>query len=100
MRCVIGGIRHETNTFSTLKTELENFHVTRGSEIQLGDFWKSFENIEWVPTLFAGASPHGLVSKDAYLKLKQELINRIRDAMPVDGVYMSLHAHFTANFRR
>ena len=91
MRCILGGIRHETNTFSTLKTDLENFHVTRGSEIQLGDFWKSFENIEWVPTLFAGASPHGLVSKDAYLKLKQELINRIRDAMPVDGVYMSLH---------
>jgi len=91
MRCVIGSIRHETNTFSTLKTQLEDFHVVRGAEMQLGEFWKSFENIEWVPTLSAGAGPHGLVSKDAYLKLKQELINRISDAMPIDGVYMGLH---------
>jgi len=91
MRCATCGIRHETNTFSTLRTELEDFRVTRGEEVKLGEFWNSFEDIEWVPTLLAGASPHGLVSKDAYLKLKQELVGRIRDAMPVDGVYMSLH---------
>lgn len=91
IRCAICGIRHETNTFSTLRTEFEDFHIIRGEEAQLGEFWSSFEDIEWVPTLLAGASPHGLVSKDAYLKLKEELINRMCDIMPVDGIYMNLH---------
>jgi len=31
------------------------------------------------------------VSKDAYLELRQELIGRIHDIMPVDGIYMHLH---------
>lgn len=91
MRCATCGIRHETNTFSTLRTELEDFRVMRGEEIQLGDLRSSSEDIEWVPTLLAGASPHALVSKDAYVKLKHELIDRLCDAMPVDGIYMRLH---------
>jgi microcystin degradation protein MlrC len=91
IRCATCGIRHETNTFSTLRTELEDFRVMRAGEVKLGEFWSSFEDIEWVPTLLAGASPHGLVSKDAYVKLKQELTDRIRDIMPVDGIYMHLH---------
>jgi len=91
MRCAICGIRHESNSFSTLKTQIDNFGIARGDEITAGDFWKSFEDVEWVPTLVAGASPHGLVSKEAYLELKNELISRLRDGMPVDGVYMSLH---------
>lgn len=91
IRCAICGIRHETNTFSTLRTELEDFRVTRAEEMQLGEFWSSFEGIEWIPTLLAGARPHGLVSKNAYLKLRQELISRLCDAMPLDGIYMHLH---------
>lgn len=91
MRLAICGIRHESNSFSTMRTELENFHVLRGEDIFRDKFWASFEGVEWVPTLVAGASPHGLVSKDAYLKLKEELINRLSDGLPVDGVYMSLH---------
>ncbi len=91
MRLGICGIRHESNSFSTMRTELENFHVLRGEEILREEFWNSFEGVEWVPTLVARASPHGLVSKGAYLKLKDELINQLSDDLPVDGVYMSLH---------
>jgi len=91
IRCAICGIRHETNNFSSLRTELENFRVLRGKEIQLGESWSSFEDVEWVPTLLAGASPHGLVSKEAYLKLKEELINRLHDELSYDGIYMNLH---------
>jgi microcystin degradation protein MlrC len=91
IRCSICGIRHETNTFSTLRTELKDFRVLRGEEIFRDTLWGSFEEVEWVPTLLAGAAPHGLVSKDAYLKLKEELINRLYDGLPVDGVFMSLH---------
>ncbi|HEX28860.1 TPA: microcystin degradation protein MlrC, partial [Candidatus Poribacteria bacterium] len=87
IRCAICGIRHETNTFSTLKTELENFRVRRGEEILQDGLFSSFEEVEWVPTLLAGAPPHGLVSRETYLKLKEELLERLSDALPVDGVY-------------
>ena len=91
MRCAICGISHETNSFSTLRTQLDDFHVMRGEEIKLGEFWNSFENIEWIPLLLAGASPHGLVSKDAYISMRDEIIQRLRDISPVDGIYMRLH---------
>ena len=91
IRCAVCGIRHESNSFSTLKTGLQEFRVSRGHEIVQDEFWKSFEDVEWVPTLVAGASPHGLVDKDTYLSLKEELLSRLRDSMPIDGVYMGLH---------
>jgi microcystin degradation protein MlrC len=91
MRCAICGISHESNSFSTLKTGLQEFHVLRGQEILQDGYWGGFEDVEWVPTLVAGAMPHGLVDKDAYLSLKEELINRLSDSLPVDGVFMRLH---------
>lgn len=91
IRCAIFGISHETNTFSTLKTQLHDFRVSRGDEIKLGEFWESYGDVQWIPILLAGASPHGLVSKDAYLAMKNELIGRLKDCLPVDGVYMRLH---------
>ncbi|MBM3242283.1 M81 family metallopeptidase [Candidatus Poribacteria bacterium] len=104
MRIAVGGISHETNTFSTLKTGLDDFYVRRGEEIIQGEFWSAYhkEGIEFVPTLTAGASPHGLVEKTAYVKLKEELLARLerslpprrrggRGGLPVDGIYLMLH---------
>jgi len=101
MRIVVGGISHETNTFSTLKTGLDDFYVRRGEEIIPvehpdkvgGEFWSAYlkEGIEFVPTLTAGASPHGLVEKSAYIKLKEELLARLESILPVDGIYLILH---------
>ena len=59
LRCAICGIRHETNTFSTLRTEREDFHVLRGREILHDGPWDGLQGVEWVPTLTAGAAPHG-----------------------------------------
>jgi microcystin degradation protein MlrC len=93
MRIAVGGIGHETNTFSTLKTTLDDFHVRRGEEVVQGTFWDAVraQGVEPVPTLQAGASPHGPVERDTYLSLKRELLERLEQALPVDGVYLSLH---------
>src|SRR5262245_48452620 len=93
MRIAIGGIGHETNTFSTLTTGLNDFFVRRGEECLQGEFWDRYrtQGVELVPTLMAGASPHGLVERDTYLQLKHELLERLQNALPVDGVYLSLH---------
>ncbi|MEM2027694.1 MAG: M81 family metallopeptidase [Candidatus Bathyarchaeia archaeon] len=91
MRILVGGIRHETNTFSTLHTDIEDFQVKRGSEILSEEPWRDFRGIEWAPTLLAYAFPHGLVSRRAYLSLKNELISRIEASPPADGILLDLH---------
>ncbi|HLK61613.1 MAG TPA: M81 family metallopeptidase [Chthonomonadaceae bacterium] len=93
MRIAIGGIGHETNTFSTLMTGTKEFYVRRGEECIQDDFWHAYQEqgVELVPTLTAGAAPHGPVGKDAYLQLKTELLERLERALPVDGVFLSLH---------
>jgi microcystin degradation protein MlrC len=93
MRIAVGGIGHETNTFSTLTTGLDDFFVRRGEECVEGKFWNRYRErgVAFAPTLTAGASPHGLVERDAYLQLKTELLERLQNALPVDGVYLSLH---------
>lgn len=93
MRIAVGGIGHETNSFSTLWTGLDDFFVRRGEEIGRDPFWDEYrrDGIELVPTLFASAAPHGLVRKEAYLTLREELLSRLEAALPVDGVYLGLH---------
>jgi microcystin degradation protein MlrC len=93
MRIAIGGISHETNTFSSLTTGLEQFFIRRGDEVVQGPFWDSYrdQGVELAPTLTAGAAPHGIVCRDAYRQLKEELLERLSQALPVDGIYLSLH---------
>jgi len=93
MRIAVGGISHETNTFSTLTTGLSEFFVRRGEKITQGPFWDAYraQGVEFAPALTAGAGPHGLVRRDAYEALKAELLERLERALPVDGIYLSLH---------
>src|SRR5688572_12531316 len=66
LRIAVGGIRHETNTFSTLHTTLDDFTIERGAEIDVG----GEEGVEVVGTLQASAFPHGVVARETYETLK------------------------------
>ena len=93
MRIAVASIGHETNTFSTLRTRLDDFRIQRGDEILQGEFWDRHRRtgVEWAPALMARAMPHGLVEKSTYLQLKDELLERLDRSLPVDGVYLGLH---------
>lgn len=93
MRIAVGGIGHETNTFPTLMTGMEDFHIRRGDELVQGEFWDGYrkQGVEWSPAFVASAPPHGLVRRNVYLELKHELLERLGEALPVDGIYLSLH---------
>ncbi|HWD40796.1 MAG TPA: M81 family metallopeptidase [Fimbriimonas sp.] len=92
MRIGVAGIGHETNTFSTLRTNLADFFVRRGEECVQGEPWDSFRpEVEFAPCLIAGAMPNGLVSEHAYTTLKRELLERLEAQLPIDGLYLSLH---------
>ena len=92
MRIAVGGIGHETNTFSTLRTQYADFRVRRGQECLETEAWAPLRGLaELAPTLIAGATPNGLVSMDAYGKLKTELLERLSGALPIDGLFLQLH---------
>lgn len=91
MRLAICGVRHETNTFSPLRAGMADFHVLRGEEILADGPWQVFDDVKWAPTLVSKAQPHGLVLRDAYEEMAAELVDRLRQVSPVDGVYLDLH---------
>ena len=44
-----------------------------------------------VPLLYASTCPGGPITRDTYEELKGELLDRLRAALPVDGVLLPLH---------
>ena len=101
MKIAIAGLAHETNTYCRGRTEAKDFHqlrgerlfVARGTETGLGGALKACDElgIEVVPVLFCDAQPSGIVARETYEEFKAEIVRGIRDAMPLDGVFLSLH---------
>ena len=106
MRYAVGTLSLECNSFSPERTTLDYFrrngYLLRGGEIwdahrgmrnELAGFLDVCQRrgVEAVPTLAAWAVPHGLVVPETYAELKAELLRRLREAEPIDGVYLSLH---------
>ena len=83
-RIAVGGIRHETNTFSSLRTTLEDFHVRRGQEILDDELWSLFPDVDWVPTLQAGTTP----SNDSGAIERTEAVISNNRIHPADAISM------------
>ncbi len=47
--------------------------------------------VEVIPTLHASSGPSGMVAKDAYEALRDEIIEGIQTAGPVDGIFLDMH---------
>ncbi|MBN2335733.1 M81 family metallopeptidase [Candidatus Bathyarchaeota archaeon] len=106
-RVVIGGMAHETNTFSTVKTTLEDFSPLYGDEIintykgtrsGIGGYVDVFEaeGVEYLPTISSGATPAGPLRNEDYWKIVNEITGGIKKAGKVDGVILSLHGAMIA----
>jgi len=90
-RCAIGGIAHESNTFSRNTVRLEDLNVYRGPELPADDIVGPHTDIEWLPILAAWATPSGPVGRSAYEAVRDELLEGLRSALPLDGVLLTLH---------
>ena len=110
MRIAIGGISHETSSFSVCKTTLADFdsgfglfrgeQILRrfqGTNICAGGFIDSgiALGFDVVPLLWGFAYPSGLIDNADYESLKQEFLDRLRQAEasggPIDGVLLDMH---------
>jgi len=104
-RIVLGQLWQEQNTFSPVKTVLEDFEqfgLYYGDEIierfsgvnELGGFITALnarKDTRIIPSIRAWSWPKGNVSPVTYKFLKDEIIGRIRKAMPLEGVLFSFH---------
>lgn len=95
-RIAIAGIAIESCTFSPAQTTIEGFRITREDEILtaypfLAEDSVNRERAVWLPTLRGRAIPGGIVTRDAYESMTTEILNRLKDVMPLDGLLFDIH---------
>lgn len=106
-RVVIGMMSHETNTFSTVKTTLNDFKPMYGQEIietlhgtrsGIGGYLDVLdrENIEYIPTIAATATPAGELRNPDYWTIVNYIKDGIKQAGKIDGVLLALHGAMVA----
>ncbi len=109
-RIAVGGILHESNTFSPRLTHLPDFEIgatRRGRQIEaefaeaaheVGGFFAGAREhgLMLVPTLVANATPSGTVSDGAFDALTAELAQRLSRRGALDGLLLALHGAMVA----
>lgn len=111
MRIALGQLWQETNTLNPLATtrrDFEEFGVVRGAELlarmaatnELGGMIQSLrawpEPPEMVGLVRLPAWPEGLITRETFNWLRDELIRALETAMPLDGVLLALHGAMAA----
>ncbi|SDR92165.1 M81 family metallopeptidase [Bradyrhizobium canariense] len=108
-RIAVGGFLHETNTFAPTKATYDDFvhgggwpamalgagvlKTMRNINVGLAGFVEAAQANGWelVPTISCGASPSAHVTEDAFERVVKVMVDGIRDAGPLDAVYLDLH---------
>ncbi|MBZ0294554.1 MAG: M81 family metallopeptidase, partial [Anaerolineae bacterium] len=111
MRIAIGGLCHETSTFTPVSSTWDRFFVRedavvttfRGTNTPIGGYIDGIESaknegldFELVPLLFAEGHPAGPIAREVFDATLDELVQRLRDAGTVDGVLLYLHGSMVA----
>lgn len=105
MRVVTGTISHETNVLSNISTGLEEFRKRRllyGEELYehftdtktpAGGIIEGCKRhgFELIPTVFASATPSGLITMEAFDSLLESILEGIKKAGVVDAAVLHLH---------
>jgi microcystin degradation protein MlrC len=105
MRIVTGTISHETNVYSNILTDLDEFKKRR---LLYGDeLFKDFEETkspagglidgckqngyDLIPTVFASAVPSGIITAKAFDTILNGILDGVKEAGEYDAVVMHLH---------
>ncbi|WJH32530.1 M81 family metallopeptidase [Paenibacillus sp. CC-CFT747] len=112
MKILIGSIIQESNTFSPVRSTMDDFYrhhwlmgeAVRGitTENELKGFLVAAgeEGVETFPVLSANAVSSGMLTADAFREMKEVLRRRlqeaVREAGTVGGVYFALHGAMVA----
>lgn len=105
----VGGLWHETHSFASDITTMENFRLYklvegeelraafRGTSTEIGGAMNALENlsletlsVDVVPGFCAGALPSGPIAQETWEELRRRLLASI-EASGADAVFLSLH---------
>src|SRR5712675_3466696 len=113
-RIAVGGFLHETNTFAPTKAVYGAFvqgggwppmlqgpkllEKMRNVNVGMAGFVPAAETQGWelLPTIWCAASPSAHVTTDAYERVAQAIVDGIKAAGAIDGVYLDLHGAMVA----
>ena len=106
LRIAVAELAQETDSFSPLRTSIDDFAaygLFRGDEIlermtgagPIGGLLEVIaaqsRPIKLLPLIRAWAGAGGAITDVAFAQLRQELLDRLRAAGPVDAVFLALH---------
>ncbi len=93
MRIAVGGLHTECSTYNPVLMHEVDFRVLRGAALlEHPEFRPLLERpAEWVPLLHARAIAGGPVARATYEAFKAEFLQGLRDAGPVDGLFLAMH---------
>ena len=108
MRIAVAGFSHESNSFYSQPTRLEDFEVCEGAEI-IDHYRQTFHEIagyiagaeefgyEIHPIIAANATPAGPLSVEAYEHFTRRILDGLQAAPEFDGVLLALHGAMVAD---
>jgi microcystin degradation protein MlrC len=95
-RIAIAGLSIESSTFSPAQTHEDAFHAQTGDTILssypfLAPDSTDRKRATWVPALIGRALPGGIVTREAYESLMKEMLERLKQGLPYDGLFFDIH---------
>ena len=106
-RIAIAGFQHETNTFAPILTPYETFEAggawpalctgqdmidtLSGLNLPMGGFIDEADDFDLVPILWTFAEPGGYVTDDAFDRIAGMIVDGVKAAGSIDGIYLDLH---------
>ncbi|MCT4646573.1 MAG: M81 family metallopeptidase [Carboxylicivirga sp.] len=95
-KIAIAGLAIESSTFSPAQSDIEAFRTRRGEAIFsyypfMSDTSAMRKRAEWYPTLRGHAIPGGIVTRETYETLVSEMLERLKENAPYDGLFFDIH---------
>lgn len=114
MKIAFAGFLHESNSFASAPADMAAFQqgggyipMTRGAALRdairgvnlgMAGAFDFADKAGWqvVPILWTGAIPSAPVTRDAFEVIAAEILQGLRDAGPLDAIYLDLHGAMVA----
>jgi microcystin degradation protein MlrC len=104
MRLAALGLHHESNTFSPIRADLDQFRragVARGTDVveryatshatMSGFLEAAGPDVDVVPLLFATLTPMGTITAEAFERITDEMLRLLQERGPWDGILLAQH---------
>lgn len=93
MRIAVAGLHTECSTYNPVLAREADFRVLRGAAMAKDGYFEFLTHFpaEFVTILHARAIAGGPVERSIYERWKAEVLDGLKAALPLDGVYLAMH---------